>query len=102
MAVEELLERLGSLVVAVTVAVLLARVEELNMAAFTLIVIRTSPPTPSVPMLQPTVPVAPTAGCVGQVPCVVVTEVKVTAEGKGSETVTPCAVAGPLFVTCRV
>src|SRR5271155_573017 len=54
-------------------------------------------PTPSVPSEQLTVPPL----CV-QVPCVVVTLVKNTDDGSGSDTFTFCATAGPLFVTFSV
>ena len=96
--VEKLLDGFGSLVVDVTVAVLLARLDELNIAAVVLIVTVTKPPTLTVPMLQLTVPPA----CV-QIPWLVETETKVTCgTGNGSETITPCATPGPLFVICNV
>src|SRR5579864_8194033 len=50
--------RFGSPVVAETVAVLVESVAELNVLAFTLIVMSTSPPTLTVPSEQPTVVVA--------------------------------------------
>ena len=55
MAVEELFVRFGSLVVALTVAVLEEVVAELNVAASTLIVMITKPPTLTDPRLQFTV-----------------------------------------------
>jgi hypothetical protein len=54
-AVELLLVLLGSLVVAVTVAVLLDCVVELKVPAVTLMVMIATPPTLSVPILQVTV-----------------------------------------------
>lgn len=68
-AVEVLFVRFGSLVVELTVAVFVASVEELNVAAFTLIVMITRPPTPIEFRVQLTVP----ALC-EQVPCVVEAE----------------------------
>src|SRR5271169_5576189 len=56
--VEELLVRFGSPVVAETVAVLVASVEELNVLALTLKVTRTSPSTLTVPREQLIVVVA--------------------------------------------
>ena len=94
--VELLFAESGSLVVAVTVAVFVASDAELNVTAFTLIVMITTSPTLSVPKLQVTVP----AAC-KQLPCDVDTEVNITCEGNGSETLTPVATAGPLFVTCK-
>jgi hypothetical protein len=97
MTVEELFVEFGSLVVDETVAVFDTKDAELNVEAFTLMVMITRPPTLTEPRLHVTVPVV----CV-QVPCVVDEDVYVTAEGNGSETVTPVATAGPLFVTCSV
>jgi hypothetical protein len=71
--------------------------DELNVCAVVLIVMIAKPPTLSVPKLQLTVP-----PLCEQVPCVVDTETKLTALGNGSDTATPCATAGPLFVTCSV
>ena len=98
-AVELLFVRFGSLVVALTVAVLLAVDPELKVDALTLMVTITSPPTLIEPRGQLTVVVA---AVYVQDPCVVETEVKVTWLGSASLTVTPCATAGPLFVTCSV
>ncbi len=56
--VEKLLVKFGSLVLEVTIAVLVAKVDELNIAALALIVTRTKPPTGIVPILQLTVPAA--------------------------------------------
>ena len=96
--VEKLLLGLGSLVVDETVAVLVARVDELNMTAVVLMVTIARPPTLKVPMLQLTVPPA-----WEQVPCVVETETNETCgTGNGSETTTPCATPGPLFEICNV
>ena len=71
--------------------------EPLKVEAFTLMVTITTAPTLRFPSAQLTVPPL----CV-QVPCVVETFAKVTSVGNGSETVTPVATAGPLFVTCSV
>lgn len=87
----------GSPVVADTVAVFDAVVAELNVFAVTLIVIMTKPPGLIEPRLQETVP----ALC-EQLPWVVKTELYDTCAGRGSDTVTPCAVAGPLFRTWSV
>src|SRR5271157_5460420 len=107
-----LLPELGSMLELATVAVLQTLYgtpftvlhtvppEPLKVAAFTLMVMITTVPTFIAPIVQLTVPVAPTAGLV-QVPCVVARLVNVTAEGNGSETVTPVATAGPLLVTCN-
>src|SRR5579863_5720 len=101
---------LGLLLVVVSVAALQAlncevlaggqfTAVELKVAAVVLILIIAVPPTPSVPIAQVTVPlVEPTAGVV-QLPCVTDAEVKVTWAGSGSDTLTPVATAGPLFVT---
>ena len=69
----------------------------LKVEALTLMVMIARPPTLSVPMVQLIVPEA----CV-QDPCVVLTFTNVICAGRGSETVTFCATAGPLFVTCNV
>jgi len=88
----------GSLLVDETVAVLVARLDELNIAAVVLMVTTAKPPTLNVPMVQLTVPPA-----WEQVPWVVETETKVTCgTGNGSETTTPVATPGPLFVICNV
>ena len=92
-----LFARFGSLVVAATVAVLATSDDELNVTAVVSIVMIARAPTLSDPKLQLTVPPLWL-----QVPCVVETETNDTALGKGSETETPCATAGPLFVTCSV
>lgn len=84
MAVDVLFVALGSLVVAVTVAVLEAVVPELKVLAVTLIVMMARLPTFSVPRLQVTVP----AAC-EQDPWVVETDVKLTCAGSGSLTLTP-------------
>jgi hypothetical protein len=55
MAVDELFAMFGSLVVELTVAVLEDRLAELNVAAFTLIVMITNPPTLTDPRVQFTV-----------------------------------------------
>ena len=81
--VDELFVEFGSEVVELTVAVFVAAVEELKVAALTLMVITTSPPTLTVPRLQVTVP----ALC-EQLPCVVETEVNVAWLGRGSLTLT--------------
>jgi len=94
---EKLFAGFGSLVVEVTVAVLDAVVEELNVEAVVLMVMITRPPTLIVPILQLTVPPA----C-EQVPWVEETETNVTWVGNGSETATPWATPGPLLETCRV
>src|SRR5277367_2532781 len=94
---EKLLLVFGSLVVEPTVAVFGTSDDELNVTAVVLMVMITRPPTLTDPKLQLTVP----ALCV-QVPCVVETETKVTWLGRGSETLTFCATAGPLLVTCSV
>lgn len=96
-AVEVLLVRLGSDVVAVTVAVFEACVDELKVAAVTLIVITAKAPTPIEPILHVTVP----ALC-EQLPSVVDAETYVTSVGRRSDTLTPSAVAGPLLVTWSV
>jgi len=91
--------RFGSLVVELTVAVLDVSVPDpVNVAAFTLIVMITNPPTLTDPRVQVTV-VVPV-----QLPCEagIETELKVTVLGSTSVTVTPCATAGPLFVTWSV
>lgn len=69
----------------------------LKVEALTLMVMIARPPTLSVPIEQLTVPDA----C-EQVPCVLLTFTNVICMGSGSETVTFCATAGPLFVTCSV
>lgn len=66
-----LLVRFGSPVVAETVAVLVESVEELNVLALTLMVMRTRPPTLRLPILQSTVVVATVYV---HVPCVVARE----------------------------
>jgi hypothetical protein len=93
MAVEELFVMFGSPVVELTVAVLDESEAELNVAAFTLIVTTTKPPTLIDPRLHVTVVVPE------QLPCVVEDDVKVTSPGSGSVTTTFWAMAGPLFVT---
>ena len=96
---EVLFDALGSVVEALTVAVFVERVLELNTAAFTLMVITTVLPTLKLPMLQETVVV--TAEYV-EVPAVVCEELYVTCAGIGSVTTTLCATAGPPFLTMRV
>ena len=93
----EIVSRVWIAVVAPTVAVFAASDDVLIVSAVVLIVMITRPPTLNDPKLQLTVPPL----CV-QVPCVVDTETKFTALGNGSDTPTPCATAGPLFVTCSV
>src|ERR1700730_711801 len=95
--VEELLVRLGSEVVELTVAVLLDRELALNVVALTLMVMMAVLPTLKLPRSHVTVPAAKT-----QEPWLVNAEVNVTSPGSGSVTVTPCATAGPPFVTWRV
>src|SRR5580698_8979482 len=94
---EKLLVRFGSDDVVFTVAVFATAVPAANTLAVTLIVITTLLPLVIEPIVQFTVPLV----CV-QVPCVLVAEINVTCDGSGSDTVTPCAVAGPSFVTCSV
>src|SRR5271154_2599989 len=69
----------------------------LKVEALVLIVIITVVPTPRVPSAQLIAPPV----CV-QLPCEVVRLVKVTEPGKVSVTLTVCATAGPLLVTCMV
>jgi hypothetical protein len=100
-AVELLLVELGSTVVEVTVAVFDDVVDELKVAAFTLIVMITKAPTFMLSSVQLTVVVA---DVYVQLPCDdgIETEEYVTWPGRTSVTVTPVATAGPLFVTCSV
>ena len=94
---EKLFAEFGSLVEELTVAVFSTSDDVLNNAvAVVLIVMITKPPTLTEPRLQLTVP----ALCV-HVPCVVETETNATWLGRGSETFTFCATAGPLLVTCN-
>src|ERR1700685_26613 len=97
-AVEELFGAFGSLVVEVTVAVFDDNVAELKLAAVTLMVIITRPPTFMLLNVQFTVVVA---DIYVQLPCDAgtKTEVNVTCAGSTSDTATPCATAGPLFIT---
>src|SRR5713226_2629803 len=92
--VEKLLRRLGSTWSANTVPVF-----EMTpgVPASVRMVTVAVPPLAMVPSKQVTVPPASE-----QVPAVVVADRKVTAEGKGSITVTLVADAGPLFVIERV
>jgi hypothetical protein len=92
-----LFDMFGSLVEEPKLAVLTTNDDELNVTAVVLMVMVTKPPTLTEPKLQLTVP----AACV-HVPCVVETETNVTWLGRGSETFTFCATAGPLLVTCSV
>ena len=94
---EKLLARFGSLVEAPTVARLGTSDAELNVTAVVLMVMTTRPPTLIEPRLQLTVP----ALC-EQVPCVVETDTNDTWLGRGSDTLTFCATAGPLLVTVSV
>ena len=100
-AVDELFVEFGSPVVELTVAVFDDKVAELNDAAFTLIVMMTSPPTFILLSVQLTVVVATVYE---QLPCDagIETELNVTSAGSTSVTTTPVATAGPLFVTCSV
>lgn len=70
---------------------------ELNVEAVTLMMIVAWPPMVTEPSEQLTVP-----PLCEQVPWVVETEPKLTSVGKGSETVTFCATAGPLLDTVTV
>ena len=108
LALEELLVGFGSLLEVATVAVLQTEYGMpftvahglplvLKVEALTLMVMIARPPTLSVPIEQLTVPET----CV-HVPCVVLTFTNVICAGSGSETVTFCATAGPLLVTCSV
>ena len=76
-------------------------VDELNVAAFTLIVMITKAPTFILLSVQLTVVVAEVYE---QVPCDdgIETDEYVTSPGRMSVTATPVATAGPLFVTCSV
>ena len=100
-AVEELFVEFGSLVVEVTVAVFEDKVAELNDAAVTLMVMITRPPTFMLFSVQFTVVVT---DVYVQLPCDagIDTDVNVTSAGNTSVTLTPCATAGPLLVTCSV
>src|SRR5882672_9913293 len=93
-AVELLLVTLGSLEVELTVAMLVEVLALLKVLAVALMVTMTRLPTGMLPMLQFTV-----VPLTEQLPWVAETEEYVTCAGSGSLTVTPCATAGPLFVT---
>ena len=106
-ALEVLFAKLGSEVVLLTVAVFTVSDPELKVEAVTLMVTSTWAPTLMEPRLQFTwrvegYGVTTLIAVVEQEPCGVKEETYVVVDGMLSETVTPCATAGPLFEMASV